>query len=276
MTRPLAAIAASLVLLAGPAWAGQVTLTMADGRVTLVADNVTVRQILAEWSRVGQTKIVNGERVPGGSVTLTFEDMPERQVLDTLLRTASGYLAAPRAVPVSNASVYDRILILPSASAVPAAQPAGRSPAAAASFPGRRSMPSPAFVPDPDDSSGEDDEEEDDEESDDEEDGEEDAEASGNPPLPPGFTARPGQVDPQVFMPEEGGVQGSAPAFVPADRPGVMPIQPGSRMSPFQPIQTQRPGVFVPPVKPGQPQPFVPGLPVPGQPGQKPDEPPPL
>ena len=75
-----------------------VQLTIQDGRVSLVAKDATVRQILAEWARVGQTKIVNVERIPGGPVTLQLTDVPEQQALDMLLRSVSGYLAAPRAI----------------------------------------------------------------------------------------------------------------------------------------------------------------------------------
>jgi hypothetical protein len=272
MTRRLAALTAFLALLAAPAGAGQLTLTMADGRVTLVADNVTIRQILAEWSRVGQTKIVNGERVPGGSVTLTFRDVPERQVLDTLLRTASGYVAAPRAVPAGNVSVFDRILILPTATSSVAAAPStprGGAPAGSP-FPGRPVPPVTAPVPDPGDEPADDEDEEGEDEEEEDEEGEGgDAEDAGKPQLPPGFASRPGQIDPQTMMPAEGGVPVQPPA--PADRPGITPVMPPGRMSPFQPIQTQRPGVFVPPAQqPGQPQPFGP------VPAQKPDDPPPL
>jgi hypothetical protein len=108
--------------------AGDLTVVMNDGRVTVVAQNVPLRQILAEWSRVGQTKIVGAERLSGAPVTLRLENVPERQALETLLRTVSGYMAAPRPTMVMNASVYDRILILPTstAPAVAAAGPAGR------------------------------------------------------------------------------------------------------------------------------------------------------
>ena len=61
---------------------------MQNGRVSLVAKDATVRQILAEWARVGQTKIVNVERVPGGPVTLELTNVPEAQALDVLLRVA--------------------------------------------------------------------------------------------------------------------------------------------------------------------------------------------
>ena len=37
-----------------------VQLTMQNGRVSLVARDATVRQILAEWARVGHTKIEIG------------------------------------------------------------------------------------------------------------------------------------------------------------------------------------------------------------------------
>jgi hypothetical protein len=76
-------------------------------------------RILAEWSRVGGTLIVNCERVPsGGPLTLTVKDMPEEQVLEILLRAAGGYVAVARSAaavaPQSGASRFERIVILPS------------------------------------------------------------------------------------------------------------------------------------------------------------------
>jgi hypothetical protein len=99
-----------------------VQLTMQNGRVFLVAKDATVRQILTEWARVGNTKIVNMERVPGGPVTLELTDVPEAQALDVLLRSLSGYITAPRPVEAANLSRFDRIIIMPTlASARPAA-----------------------------------------------------------------------------------------------------------------------------------------------------------
>jgi hypothetical protein len=122
-------VAALLVLPAAEARA-QVQLTMKDGLVTLVAKDATVRQILAEWARVGQTRIVNGERVAGTPVSLELTSMPEKQALDIVLRSVSGYLAAPRPQPLATASRFDRIYVLPApaqartVSPPPAAQPA--------------------------------------------------------------------------------------------------------------------------------------------------------
>lgn len=91
----------------------QVQLTIKDGRVSLVANDATLRQILAEWSTVGHTTIVNAERVPGGPMTLQLIDVPEEQALEILLRPLSGYIAAPRAAAAATFSRFDRILVMP-------------------------------------------------------------------------------------------------------------------------------------------------------------------
>jgi hypothetical protein len=113
-------LAALAVGVARPVFAGQLKLSMHDGRVTLVADNVPVRQILQEWERVGQTRIVNIDRLSGPNVTLQLIDTPEREALDVLLRSASGYIAAPRPTPVANAALYDRVTIFVSTTRAPA------------------------------------------------------------------------------------------------------------------------------------------------------------
>ncbi len=112
----LAASAFGLTLLAGPALAQQpnVSLTLKDGRVTLKTVNATVRQILEEWSRVGQAKVVNAEKLIGGPpLTLTLEGVTEREALEIILRQAAGYMAIDRSGPaVVNASRYERIMVL--------------------------------------------------------------------------------------------------------------------------------------------------------------------
>jgi hypothetical protein len=108
----VAAVAVGISLAAGPAAAGELKLTMQNGRVTIVADNVPLRQILQEWARVGKTQIVNGDKIPGPNITLQLIDASERDALDVLLRSASGYIAAPRPVPMANAAIYDRVTIM--------------------------------------------------------------------------------------------------------------------------------------------------------------------
>jgi hypothetical protein len=96
-----------------PAASAEVQLAIQNGRVTLVATDATVRQILTEWARVGQTRIVNVEQIPGGPLTLQLTGVAESEALDLLLRSVTGYMAATRSVPAPNLSRYDRILVLP-------------------------------------------------------------------------------------------------------------------------------------------------------------------
>jgi hypothetical protein len=118
-----------LVLAALPASAQQLTLQINDGLVTMTASAVPVRQVLAEWARVGGTKVVGAERIAGQPLTLTLEKVPEAKALDIILRGAAGYMAVARAVPGSGVSGYDRILVLATSSApAPSAQTAARPP----------------------------------------------------------------------------------------------------------------------------------------------------
>lgn len=104
-------------------------VTMKDGRVTIVARNVSLREVLQEWARVGKTTIVNAEKLAGPPLTLQLVDSSERDALDILLRSAAGYLAVPRAASNPGTSVYDRIAIL-ATSRAPAAMAAAAPPAA--------------------------------------------------------------------------------------------------------------------------------------------------
>ena len=121
--------AVALVLMSPlPAQAQQLSLQINSGRVTLDAVNVPARQILAEWARVGGTKVVGAEKITGTPLTLKFVDMPERQALDIILRNVAGFMAAPRqASAAPGASAYDRILIMATSSVVPAQAAAGRN-----------------------------------------------------------------------------------------------------------------------------------------------------
>lgn len=116
----VASLLTAAVLLAAPASA-DVVVKLENGQASVSATNATVREILAEWARVGQTRIVNVDRVAGNPMTLELSNVPELQALDVILRTVSGYVAAPRAEAAPNASQYDRIYLL--ATSTPAAAP---------------------------------------------------------------------------------------------------------------------------------------------------------
>ena len=135
MTRKLmCACGLALVLGApGPAAAGEVRLAIKDGRVALVARDATLREILLEWERVGGTRIVNRDRVPGTRFNLDLANVTEEQALTTLLRPIAGYLASRRLGPEGGASAFSRIVLMPGEAspatytASPTAQAAGPS-----------------------------------------------------------------------------------------------------------------------------------------------------
>lgn len=125
----------------------QVRVTMAAGQVSISAKNATIAQILGKWARVGQTRIVNAERLAGPTVTMELTDVSETQALDILLRGASGYVIAPRAVGNPSISRFDRILIVPTSTAPRAAL----APAVAPTPVFQPVRPLPMLQPDADD-----------------------------------------------------------------------------------------------------------------------------
>jgi len=119
--------------------AAEVRLSIADGRVTLVATDATLGEILAEWGRVGSTRIENGDRVIGLPMTLRLDDIPESQALGILLRSVNGYIAVARQ-GASSGSLFDRIMIMPGV-------PRPRSTARSATPPGAPFAPPPEIDP---------------------------------------------------------------------------------------------------------------------------------
>jgi hypothetical protein len=107
------ALSVLLSLAAGSTAFADVQFSLRDGRVSIVAKDATIAEILAVWAKVGQATIINAERLPHDRVTLELTNVGEQQALDVLLRAVSGYLAAPRAIPVASASQFDRIFVMP-------------------------------------------------------------------------------------------------------------------------------------------------------------------
>jgi hypothetical protein len=156
----------ALVLLVTPpvatAAASKVQLSIRDGSVWLVVDDATPAEVLAEWTRVGHTRIVNAERLPGPRLKLELTSVPEYKALEIVLRSASGFVAVARSPTPeddrADLSGFERILILPvSAPAItpaPAAVPA-ESPAppsdGTATAPGVQRILGPDGRPVPDD-----------------------------------------------------------------------------------------------------------------------------
>jgi hypothetical protein len=127
---------------ATPLGAPRIQLSIQDGRVWLTTDRASVAEILAEWARVGQTRITNGERVQSGPLTLQLNGMPEPAALEVLLRSAAGYVAVERDASQAIAptlSRYGRIVIVPTSA----------GPADAVRFAATPAPPAPVFIPPP-------------------------------------------------------------------------------------------------------------------------------
>lgn len=229
-------------------------IQISGGLVTLHAENVPVQTILTEWSRLGGAKIIGGDRIAGAPLTLDLERVPERQALDIILRGVSGYMLAAREPGAAGASMYDRIMILPTSAA-----PRNPTPPAVAGpvYPG-----APAGVVRPITPRQADDQAEND---------------TDIAPVNPGYDGvplgRPVPMPRPVGMPAVPGVPVAAPVFVPPvvinpndDQP-QLPTQPppGTVPTPANPFglpagSSTRPGVItpVPPQVPTQGTPRTP------------------
>ena len=127
-----------------------VDVSFADGRVTVIADQVPLHTILDEWSKLGDTQFVDSkddgdaraaiEQLAPQPIQIHLVDVPEADALRILLRDAAGFIAAPRAEQVAGASRFDRVLVMatsraqagstlsPVASGTPSLPPAQRGP----------------------------------------------------------------------------------------------------------------------------------------------------
>jgi hypothetical protein len=243
MRKPIRCLVGALAIFgtATSASAGELSVRIANGRATVIAKDVPLRQVLAEWAKVGDTKLVGAERVTGGPVTLELVDVPEKEALDILLRTAAGYIVAPRPANLAGASQYDRVIIMATS----------RPPAATATMPppafGRPAV-QPIIQPPPDD---------------------DEREPGDEGPMPPPVMGPNGPVQqpfPGPTVGPNGQILGTqVPMNVPAGAtPNVNPNQPNAN----QPITAPRPGAlpqqpqqqqlppnpYAPAVRPGQPQ----------------------
>ena len=110
--------------------AGEIRMAIDGGRVTLSAIEAPLADVLAEWSRVGGTRFVGAETLGRETVSLRLVEADEADAIRLLLRSAGGYVAAPRRAGAAGAARYDRVTIL-AARRTPAPAPnnAVRAPA---------------------------------------------------------------------------------------------------------------------------------------------------
>lgn len=102
-----------------PPVSADVRVTFSNGRVTVVATDATVSEILAEWSRVGGSTFVDADKIPSTDrLTIRLEDERELDALEVLLRSVAGYMVTPVAGSPAGVSVVNRVFILPTSTPV--------------------------------------------------------------------------------------------------------------------------------------------------------------
>lgn len=109
-------LAVCTALFAPPVHAGrgEVRVTFANGRVSIVADNATLPDILREWSRVGGSTFTNLDKITAGELlTLRIENETELHAIEILLRPIAGYVVAPRRSAAMSPSAIERVLLMP-------------------------------------------------------------------------------------------------------------------------------------------------------------------
>jgi len=241
MRRALFLTVALSLAIAWPAAAQGLKVDFHDGRVTVDATAVPARVILTEWGKVGGTKIVGAERISGAPLTVKLINVTEAQALETILRSAAGYMAAPRTTGVG-LSRYDRILVMATTSA-PAPAPAANNARPGAQQPNAALNGTQRFVPpqrqqrevaEPNEAD----------------------EPDENPPSPPVFTFP--QQNPNGSTNQPGQFQNAPPVGItvnPASGQGPITISPAtSPGQPTGPIGVSKPGMMVnPPAAAPQP-----------------------
>jgi hypothetical protein len=243
---------ALVLALPGRALAGEVHLLIKDGRVALATRDATLREILNEWEKVGGTRIVNRDRVPGTPLTIELIDVPETQALATLLRPIAGYLATRRLGPEGGASEFSRIILMPGeaapltgtaqASTQPTGPPGMGMGGPPSGRPGmqRRVLPDGRVVTMMDDSQRA------------------DQDDADEPPQPPGTS--PGLSRPPFPVPQrmqQGQEADEAPGPY-QQQPGQ--AVPGTVVTPVVPATTAMPGAVMPTKPPGPTPPKPPGI----------------
>jgi len=84
-----------------------------DGTVTLAAQNVSLREIFAEWARRCGCYVYGAERLTAGSnpIPVQWDHASQYTVIESLLRSASGYTLTPRREGSASPSMFETILI---------------------------------------------------------------------------------------------------------------------------------------------------------------------
>jgi len=100
-----------------------VSVSVGEEGVTLKADNARLRDVLAEWARVGGFRLLDYDTLDTRTVTLQLEKVPEREALNILLRDIGGYVLGARGAGDSGRSQFGSLLVV--SGSAPSPRPGG-------------------------------------------------------------------------------------------------------------------------------------------------------
>ena len=139
-----ALLVAAAALAASPAAGQGPDVSFAAGRVTITAHEAPLAEILTAWERRGGPQFVGAGGLPDQPVSVQLVDVPEREALRVLLRSAAGYVALPGTADGPGASAYDRVLIMGETTSAGARRLAAAGPESALGAGGRPRLTDPA------------------------------------------------------------------------------------------------------------------------------------
>ena len=102
----------AVTLAASPAAAQAPEVSFHAGRVTIAAREAPLAAVLDSWERQGGSRFDGAGRLADQSISVQLVDVPEREALRVLLRSAGGYVAIPRSIGQPGGSAFERIFIM--------------------------------------------------------------------------------------------------------------------------------------------------------------------
>ena len=90
---------------------GSILVRFEQGRVSVVATDACAADILAEWSRVGNTEIIGADRLSGRSLTLALTGVDESKALEEILGSGYGFVGSIRTAPDAAVSRFTRLVV---------------------------------------------------------------------------------------------------------------------------------------------------------------------
>ena len=132
-----------------PAPSHALVVSYDSGRMTIVADSVSLRTIIQEWARAGGVRLVDPQHVSLTPVSVDLRNLPEGAALKVLLRTVPGYLLQQRSVEAGGPSAFEKLVVMAPARSTSVAFTATTGPGGSTALSGGLEVEAPSLADDP-------------------------------------------------------------------------------------------------------------------------------